>query len=445
MWCPITTTTLPCGRMTGSVWDDAGELLLGGPDGVLSVLIDHVAEGGSMTVKVEAVPAPPGVMELYPPSATLSLIADDVGLHPSHSSDHLKLAVNPHITHLTFGATSTTPTRFYPVMKDDGTAYATTHWTDVDLNGDPDMPASPVAYRREAEMVVAAEIMWNGGGQNLRVRGEGPEGYDFDAEMGVDDPPDDHDSLTLAGRPLTFAATADAGFKATIEHFDTFDIDWSVSADGGASWIWAGATKNQVYTLLEQPLPGVTLFHTVAHLATAPPVKGLSEPTAITNSIFGTFLDDDVRRVDGVNIVYDPGQAGHTAITPLSRPDGRGQCSALADLFASMLWAHGIDATLREIKPDAGHIGFVVEDDTVLGGAPLSYPSTAFSFHVVVKASLLPDRVFDAPFGAITDKRAATPTIEQQWEDDHVVNFVLPSGALLGSNPAGQQLIWNNW
>ncbi|MBC7782291.1 MAG: hypothetical protein H7144_00510 [Burkholderiales bacterium] len=347
--------------------------------------------------------------------------------------------------------------RIYTVSRDSGAAYTGPQWQDNSTTKDRDTDDAgdfkhPIAYRREATMKVDASfslglpsgVTPNG---DWIVKGDGPASYDFYRKWGVDDPNDTSDSMHVAGGTLYMSNEAAAAFPNWIDHFDTFDIAWTMSFDNGATWHDVGTTKNQVYTLLEAPRSDVTLYHTVAHLATGGAAKGQSDPAATVSAIFSDFsIDDEVRRVDGTAMVYDPGQVGHTASTPLSRTDGHGQCSALADLLHMTFGAHGISSTKRLIAPGAGYAGLKVADATVLGPTPLASPSTEFSFHVVVETDVIADRVFDASFGVYTDKGTAA-SVEDQWEASHVIDFILPGSPkmLVGSNPAGSQLVWTNW
>ncbi len=162
----------------------------------------------------------------------------------------------------------------------------------------------------------------------------------------------------------------------------------------------------------------------------------------VADAIFGEFTDQSVIRVDGTPLIYDPGQAGHTAATPLSRQDGQGQCSAMSDLLFQTLSAQGVIATKRFVQPASPYARFQVKDALVLGGINLSVPNTQFGWHVLIKINADPDLIYDASFGAKT-VRGAAATVEDQWESDHVIDFEDGNtGNWIGSNPAGRDLIW---
>ncbi len=77
------------------VWRTNGELLLGGPYGPSSVLLNHVVDGPELTVLVEALPDPANTMTLLPPPAVLILGATDHAPRPSTSWDALRLRGMP--------------------------------------------------------------------------------------------------------------------------------------------------------------------------------------------------------------------------------------------------------------------------------------------------------------------------------------------------------------
>ncbi len=241
-----------------------------------------------------------------------------------------------------------------------------------------------------------------GGGQNLRFKGDGPAGYDFYAQMGFDDPNDPNASLTLGGNTLVFKDTAASPFPNWIDHFDTFDIDWSVSADGGATWIDAGTTKNQVYTFLDTPT--TTLYHTVAHLATAPPAKGLTDPAAVVDAIWTQFSDNEVRRV------VDP-------LETLMNPAAEG--------FVRTLAAHAIEATSTSVDPPGDRFAVKAMPAQGSGGADYVVGTLAdggFNFHEVVRVTLYANRIYDPSYGVLTIKSDGR-SVELKYEDDNVTHF----------------------
>jgi hypothetical protein len=324
------------------------ELLLGGPNGPMSAVLKHTTDGPEMTVWVEALPPSNAVAELAPPAARLILRALDVGERPTSTDDTMTLvAFEPLIKELSFGATDVN--QIYDVYRDEKdpvlgvqTKYEAPQWQDADLSGEPDFLPYPAAYRRESTMLLTAQFNWTIAnlGTDLHVKGEGPGAYDFYAILDDNDP---HRALSLAGSTLTLTDAADSAFTDTIEHFDTFNVKWSISMDNGQGWSAVGVTRNQVYTLLDTPT--TTLYHTVAHLATAPPAAGLSDPAAVVGAIWTQFADRDVRRVtDGHQLTYWENDQANATSTGDLLADGNGQCGSWAEFFRDTVRAHGISA-----------------------------------------------------------------------------------------------------
>ena len=351
------------------VWHQ-GQVLLGGPEGPLSVIIDHVDDGPEMTVYVEALPPPPPnpgepVSEgpWIPVIGMLTLRGEDVGPRATGSIDCLRLVgvSRPRLSSLTFSAQDAGG--FHSVYRDKpgddfGTEFAGPHWVDADLDGKPDVPPFPVAYRRHSMMRVTGEFKWEFGddvGNNLIIRGDGPGDYDFEVVLGQNQA---NHRLTLDGETLTFIDTAAAPFDETIEHFDTFDIKWSATIDGGAHWEPIVTTKNQVYTLLDDPDGLPKLFHTLAHVSSKA-AAGEGTETGLVTKVWGVFEGaQGVKRMDGTTMrYYASWRAIHTTTAGILSSTtgevevapgntemvlaGDGTCEAWVALFLDMLGAHG--------------------------------------------------------------------------------------------------------
>ena len=156
-------------------------------------------------------------------------------------------------------------------------------------------------------------------------------------------------------------------------------------------------------------------------------------------AIWRDFADWDVRRVDGIRLVYDPDADPFKAGGPLADANGHGQCAALADLLYETLKVAGVAGRQRVIRAKAPYDGFRVTGGRVQGGQILQ-PSP-FENHVIVELDSQPNNIYDPSYGLITSKRNAA-SVEEQWEEDRVEDFRQGVGNWLGENPQGQDLNW---
>ena len=351
------------------------------------------------------------------------------------------------------------------------TTFAGTNWVDIDGDGkiDPnvyeDLNSNGVKDEGEEERSWPASYVRSGAsldaaGNPVQTRIKLTANFDIKgAKTGKW-------KVTGTGGGFTFEADnldgnvyasleANAPLGDTIDFFDKFEIDWKVERTPikTANAVGNPPTTSETYgpsktTLYVTGAAASGAFHTVIDIGSRN-ARGLN-PTGnqltVADLIFADFRDGNVTRAfDGRALIYDPAQAGHTAATPLSHPEGHGQCSALADLLYQALKYQGVAASKKGILPPVGYDQFRVKDAVVLGGVALSSPSTEFTFHVIVKLDADPTRIYDASFGVMTPK-GASPTVEQEWEQLYVLDFHHQATATwFGSNPPGQDLDWGDW
>ena len=157
-------------------------------------------------------------------------------------------------------------------------------------------------------------------------------------------------------------------------------------------------------------------------------------------AIWRDFQDFDVRRVDGKRLVYDPNASPARAAGPLAAANAHGQCAALADLLYKTLIAAGVPAKQRVIWPRPQEYDlFRVNGGRVQGGQ--IHQPWEFEFHVLVEIDSQPNNVYDPSYCVITSKRDA-PSVEEQWEEDHVNDLHIVQQQWVGENPDGQDLHW---
>jgi len=109
----------------------------------------------------------------------------------------------------------------------------------------------------------------------------------------------------------------------------------------------------------------------------------------------------------------------------LARADGRGQCTAWADLLVRTLGAHDIDATTTRVDPPGDLFAVKAIPAQGSGGAnyvPGTLPAGGFNFHQVVRVGLFADRIYDPSFGGRTTKTDAR-SVELKYEDENISDF----------------------
>lgn len=389
--------------------------------------------GGTKTLYVEAVKG-------HTSNQMITVATDVVGTAWSGTvSDNVRVTpIGFKIKSVSFDSFSSG--EIYPITKDDGSiVYNTLHWLDDNLDGDVADTGDhyyPVAYKRQAAMVLerkfelVAPSSFSAAGTDLVVRGQGDGGYEFWSGSNDTSGSDPKHTFVKGTTLLTTRDTASQAFPNWIDHFDPMTIKWSFSTDAGTNWNSVGDTKHKIYTFLDAPQD--ILYETVAKIATAGPVKGLSTPAAVVDAIWTEFADNDVRRVDGVQMSYShatgPGNValfGYTAPEMLARGDGRGQCTAWADLLLRTLGAHNIESTSTKVDPPDTRFAVKAMPAQGSGGANYLVGTLAaggFNFHQVLRVALFPDRIYDPSYGGLTTKSDAR-SVELKYEDENITHF----------------------
>lgn len=250
------------------------------------------------------------------------------------------------IKEVSFGATD--PAKHHNVMSDDGqTLYQAPQWQDNSTPRDGDVTDDgdhkyPVAFVRGATIKASAAFVIPAGfsQMSIQVKGDGPGSYDFPATTA---------SATTSGSETTIQVSdiaCSTALENKVDIFDPFEVEWSLSFDGGQTWSAIGKTQTQVYATLETPLTTRTdLFHTMLHIGCTG-AKETTDSNAAIAGIWSEFEDRSVKRVDKTLLTYWKNWSellvtGNRAELLLADADG--QCSSWADLLIKTVWALGID------------------------------------------------------------------------------------------------------
>lgn len=228
--------------------------------------------------------------------------------------------------------------------------------------------------------------------------GAGPGNLDFPAT-----------TATVAGNEVTITnVECSNAFVNEVDFFDTMDITWQITWDGGTTWCDAGISKNQVYVTLGDPVGGVTIFHTLVHLG-CKNADGEATPIGCTDKIWSEFTDRDVRRVDGTRLTYYASYTCANVTTASLLANGDGQCGAWAKFFIDMRKVQGLDdpneyVIFRPI-PQPGIpqylVGFVVKNWTFVGLGSSGY--TTYPYLNIPDSTLVGATSYNWRFAEVTD------------------------------------------
>jgi len=251
---------------------------------------------------------------------------------------------------------------------------------------------------------------------NTLLRADGPGDLDIAPSV-----------ASVSGETVTLGGVQTSGaFPETVYHYDDFVLYWEASIDGGNSWIPVGSSSNDLYLTWAEPLTA-PIYHTVIHIGShnAHGIGG-TDARPVVAAAWQEFTDLEVRRLhDGLVMRYNHDQdTALTATDMIAHPEGKGQCTAWADLWAGVLAAQGIGARLRDLEPEAPYSAFRVRAMPAQGSGGMNYLTTDFAFHRVVGVYLFPETIFDPSYGTRTDRSDERP-VELKYEDENVTHFGL--------------------
>ena len=305
-------------------------------------------------------------------------------------AQNLNVVVSPvHLQQVSF--TGTGPDI---VPDDESVKYDAPHWQDkttppdgsAEENGDRKYP---VLYISDSLMSTTVKVHAANAdifqGKTVKIRGTGPAGYTFPAT-----------AATVDGASASASIPCAKAFLKAVYYFESFDIAWEVSLDGGQSWFAVGTSRNQLYVTLGSPPEGMKCYHTLVHIGCAS-AAGKTTANEVFNAIWAKFETRDVRRVKNpaVPMTYwgDPDlkkTEARKGVKALLK-DGDGRCGAWAPFFDRVLKAQEVPNTAP-----SGVIPLI---------APLAYQGE----YILVKNVDLAKSPVDLSVAGIPGQGVATP------------------------------------
>jgi hypothetical protein len=221
----------------------------------------------------------------------------------------------------------------------------------------------PVCFTRNTKMKTSVAMVLKpieAFGGNLKIQGDRADNLDIPATPATAG--DDKATITNA--------TCQAPFPNYVTRYDTLDITWSLSTDGGQTWQQVGTSKNETFITRVDPECD-TLYRTVAYLACV--VEGAQEEGEALTNTWSAFTpvtgDDDVRAWNEETDGYDrplyywqtagdpdnPDDPDHPVSTvPELLETTNGNCDAWTRLFREALRVNGADVDRIHVRPYHG-------------------------------------------------------------------------------------------
>ena len=241
--------------------------------------------------------------------------------------------------------------------------YTAPHWKDKDDDGDASDKGErrfPVAFTRNTSMKVSAEFWVEPADvvSSVTVKGKANNG------MGTIE-----ETVQVDGNVIEITKEKFPNkLPNKIDFFNTLDIEWEISFDGGNTFLPAGKSKNRIYVTLKDPIlsNGNTfnsekLFETVIDIGCRN-ARGKSSDTKAVRAIWSDFKNRPVTRKkeDGFNNTDDTemsywkfARVCTSMEVMLADPNGSGSCGAWAELYHNVIRAQGIKGSdVYKITPD---------------------------------------------------------------------------------------------
>ena len=195
-------------------------------------------------------------------------------------------------------------------------AYGDIEWKDNNYDGDAEDEALgdqlyPVCYTRSGtahgDVKIRADIairVWGNPGSDLKVRASGLIGGET-IDL-VEATPNAH---LVGGTHIQATLESQQAIPDTIL-YNTIDLDWQVSFDGGTTWYDVGTSNNTVYLTWDDPVGGSPLYETCVYIDchAADGMGGVVNATNdanVLNAIWtNSFSTKSVHRVDGELLTY---------------------------------------------------------------------------------------------------------------------------------------------
>jgi len=218
------------------------------------------------------------------------------------------------------------------LRQDDNTGFIDSeiHWAD-------DGTTNPAAFPSGATLETTATLQFVCviPPVNLYIRGFGPEGIDFPAQI-----------ATAVGDVFTYPTTpADQPFEDNkVRYFEDFTINWEFSLDA-TTFYPAGTSISAVYLTLQPPkaeggFSGYKYYLTVFDIA-CKASNGATTDDAMIDLIWAEFTDHSVLRADGVPMGYYKELFSPNVTLGSLIKYADGECYTWAQLFLATLKING--------------------------------------------------------------------------------------------------------
>ncbi len=239
--------------------------------------------------------------------------------------------------------------KYHEIKKDDSSIdFDAPHWKDSSSPRDKDADDAgdrkyPISFTRDTFMKISAKVEISPAAAfpaAPKLKADHSGNYDFAADG------------AKSGTEVTITTVQCANKLAnTVAYVNPLELAWSMSIDGGTEWFTFGKTQNVLYVTLGDPVAGTTLWETPLKIGCH---RANGENADILDEIWGEFTDLDVRRVDGVRLIYwKTGGPNQSISTLLASADGDGSCIAFAQLLHWCMKSQGLASQVYMVTPDA--------------------------------------------------------------------------------------------
>lgn len=204
------------------------------------------------------------------------------------------------------------------------------------------------------------------GATSVMIRGQTDYGFDIPSTLATDEGNGVHriENVDFSGNLP----------QNVTKYYNPLTIRWSVSLNGGATWLTAGTSRNPLYVCLSLAPPIEALFRTVVHLACSnagatTPGEALQKTWALFASGGGPrnvmAWDDSTGNWNRPLYYYKTGtkifDSASTTADLLKNPFSSGQCGAWAALMHDALVINDCVTLAANIRP-LNHGYFIVKD-----------------------------------------------------------------------------------
>jgi len=287
----------------------------------------------------------------------LSVAVGDLTIRVSNSAGHHDYPLTiyrMHLKYVTYYAQNNTDC--HEVWKDDSSGpyapYPAPQWHDASdpLDGDADDPGDekyPICYTRNTKPKAAVQIVAEPAAAfpNPKIIGEGSDNIEFP-----------YTAAAVVGNTFTVSGVeSNTTLPNTVKYYESFDINWNLSPDGGTTYCYAGTSDNPLCVTYDTPLTFVV---------PDPPAPPVIDNRLLASHIIWSCSKADSKNSketvanaiwDAVKAETDFGGKGNWA-WDLLNPGTSGDCFQQASLMQCAVTLLGIYADVRYVRAstDAG-------------------------------------------------------------------------------------------